>query len=98
MQIANSEETIQEAAEMMATLEAGILPVGEGGRLVGMITDRDIAFAGSQKEKDPTPRSRDIMTSDVKYCFDSQDVEEITQNMATFRYGACPSSITTRSW
>jgi CBS domain-containing protein len=41
--VARPDQSIQEAARMMADVDAGVMPVGEGDRLVGMITDRDIA-------------------------------------------------------
>ena len=45
VRVANPAETIRQAAQTMAQLDAGVLPVGENDRLVGMITDRDIAVA-----------------------------------------------------
>jgi CBS domain-containing protein len=50
--------------------------------LVGMITDRDIAIRGIAKGKGPKAKVRDVMTEDVKYCFDDQEIEEATRNMA----------------
>jgi len=43
VRIANPDETIRQAALAMVEIDAGVLPVGENDRLVGMITDRDIA-------------------------------------------------------
>ena len=45
VRVANPDQSIREAAQMMAELDGGALPVGDKDRLVGMITDRDIAFA-----------------------------------------------------
>lgn len=90
VQVANAEETIQEAAGMMASLDAGVLPVGDGDRLVGMITDRDIAIRGVAEGKGPDTKVREVMTSDVKYCFDDQDVEDVTKNMADIQVRRLP--------
>jgi CBS domain-containing protein len=49
--IASPNQSIREAARMRANIDAGVLPVGENDRLVGMITDRDIAFGRSEPEK-----------------------------------------------
>ena len=53
VRVANPDTTIQEAARMMVSLDAGVLPVGEKDRLVGIITDRDIATRGVAKGKGP---------------------------------------------
>src|SRR6266436_3825552 len=87
---ANPKETVQHAAQIMASLDVGVLPVGENDRLVGMITDRDIAIRGIAKGKGPSARVQDVMTKDVKYCFDDQDVEEVTRNMADIQVRRLP--------
>jgi CBS domain-containing protein len=90
VRVANPEETIEQAARMMADLDAGILPVGEKDQLVGMITDRDIAIRGIAKGKGPQAKVRDVMTEDVKYCFDDQEIEEVTRNMADIQVRRLP--------
>jgi CBS domain-containing protein len=90
VRVAGPEETIQHAAQIMATLDVGVLPVGDNDRLVGMITDRDIAIRGIAKGKGPSARVQDVMTKDVKYCFDDQDVEEVTRNMADIQVRRLP--------
>ena len=81
VRVASPNQTLREAAQAMLDIDAGVLPVGENDKLVGMITDRDIAVRGIAKGKGPDASVRDVMTSDVKYCFDDQDVEEVTRNM-----------------
>src|SRR5215210_7159469 len=90
VQVANPNESVQQAARMMASLDAGVLPVGENDRLVGMITDRDIAIRGVAEGKGPEARVRDVMTEDVKYCFDDQDVEDVTRNMGDIQVRRLP--------
>jgi CBS domain-containing protein len=90
VRVANPDETIRQAAKTMATLDAGVLPVGEHDHLIGMITDRDIAIRGIAQGKGPKAKVRDIMTEDVKYCFDDQEVEEVTRNMADIQVRRLP--------
>jgi CBS domain-containing protein len=88
--VANPEETIQQAARTMASLDAGVLPVGEKDHLIGMITDRDIAIRGIAQGKGPDTKVRDVMSEDVKYCFDDQDIKEVTRNMADIQVRRLP--------
>ena len=90
VRVASPEETIQKAAQAMASLDAGVLPVGEEDHLIGMITDRDIAIRGIAKGKGPKVKVREIMTEDVKYCFDDQEIEEVTRNMADIQVRRLP--------
>jgi CBS domain-containing protein len=90
VRVANPEQSIREAAKMMAELDAGVLPVGAGDRLVGMITDRDIAIRGVAKGKAPDTPIRDVMTDDVKYCFDDEEVDDVARNMADIQVRRLP--------
>ena len=76
-EIISPEATIREAAEMMRHLDIGPLPVCDGDRLVGMLTDRDITVRAVAEGCDPTTtRVREVMTPDVVYGFDDQDVQD----------------------
>src|SRR5262245_13625639 len=66
----------------MADLDSGVLAVREGDHLVGVITDRDIAIRGIAQGRGPDAKVSDVMTSDIKYCFDDQDVAEVSSNIA----------------
>jgi CBS domain-containing protein len=90
VRIANPNQTIRDAALLMAKIDAGILPVGENDRLVGMITDRDIAVRAIALGKGPDTPVREVMTEDVKYCFEDDDVDEIAQNMADIKVRRLP--------
>lgn len=90
VQIANPNETIQNAARMMARIDAGALPVGEDGRLVGMITDRDIAVRGVAEGMGPEASVRDVMSADVKYCYDDEDVAHVLENMGDIQVRRLP--------
>jgi CBS domain-containing protein len=90
VRVASPDQTIREAAQMMAELDAGALPVGEQDRLIGMITDRDIAVRAVAHGKTPDTRIRDVMTDDVKYCFDDEEVEEVARNMGDVQVRRLP--------
>jgi len=90
VRIAAPDDTIRHAAAAMAMLDAGVLPVGEKDRLVGMITDRDIAIRGVAEGKGPDTPVRDVMTPDVKYCFDDQEVGEVIRNMGDIQVRRLP--------
>jgi CBS domain-containing protein len=75
--------TIREAARTMDDLNVGALPVCDGRRLVGIITDRDITVRATADGMLPaqTPVQA-VMTEEVCWCFDDDSVEEIERAMA----------------
>jgi len=81
VRIMDPAETLQDAARMMMDIDAGFLPVGENDRIVGIITDRDIAIRGVGKGMAPDTRIRDVMSKDVRYCYEDEEVEQILYNM-----------------
>jgi CBS domain-containing protein len=90
VQIASPKQSIRDAARIMAKIDAGALPVGENDRLVGVITDRDIAIRAVAEGKAPTTKIRDVMSQEVLYCFDDQDLEEVAQNMGEMKIRRLP--------
>ncbi|PWB82352.1 MAG: CBS domain-containing protein [Methylocystaceae bacterium] len=80
--IADPNQTVREAAKKMSEIDIGLLPIAENDRLVGMISDRDIALRCVAEGKGPDAFVRDVMTRDVKYCYDDQNVEDVASNMA----------------
>ena len=80
--VVRPDHTVEEAARMMAAMDVGLLPVGEGDRLVGMITDRDIAVRAVGEGKGPATQVEQVMTQDVKYCYADEDTVHIARNMA----------------
>lgn len=81
VQLCTPEDTLKDAAEAMTDFDVGLLPVTDDDRLVGMISDRDIAVRGVAMGRGPDALVREVMTKDVKYCFEDQDIEEVTLNM-----------------
>lgn len=90
VRIANAEETIQQAARLMAGLDAGALPVGDNDRLVGMITDRDIALRAVAEGKGPDTKVREVMNGEVRFCFDDQEIDEVMRDMSDIQVRRVP--------
>lgn len=84
------DQTISEAAVLMAEIDTGALPVGDNDRLVGMITDRDIVIRGLAQGKSPDTKVADIMTKEVLYCFDTDEVDEAARNMGKAKVRRLP--------
>jgi CBS domain-containing protein len=90
VRIAKPQQSICEAAQMMAEMDAGVLPVGDGDRLVGMLTDRDIAIRAVALGKSPQTLVQDIMSKEVLYCFADEDLDDVVQNMADVKVRRMP--------
>ena len=90
VKLAAPSDTIAEAAKTMAQLDAGVLPVGDNDRLVGMITDRDIAIRGVAQGKGPDARVGDVMNAEVKFCFDDQEVGDVLRRMGELQLRRMP--------
>jgi CBS domain-containing protein len=88
--IASPEDTLQQAAKKMAELDAGVLPVGADDRLVGMLTDRDITVRAVARGKGPQTPVGEVMSEDVKYCFEDEELATVTANMGDIRVRRLP--------
>src|SRR5262245_54656963 len=85
VRIASPDETIYDAARAMAALDAGVLPVADKDRVIGILTDRDIAVRAVATRKGPDTPIRVVMTKDVKYCYEDEDLEHVESNMGDIR-------------
>ena len=83
VQCVRPNDTVQEAAQKMRDLNIGPLPIcGDDDRLVGMLTDRDVTVRVVAEGLDPwTCKVRDVMTPNIIYCLEDQDVTEAAQLM-----------------
>jgi CBS domain-containing protein len=91
VELASPDESIQQAAKLMHRIDAGILPVGDKDRLVGVITDRDITVRAVAEGKDPkTTLVRDVMSPEVRYCYEDDDIESVAENMAELQVRRLP--------
>jgi CBS domain-containing protein len=81
----------REAARLMDELNVGVLPVCDGERLLGIITDRDITVRATAAGRNPeTVRVREIMTEDVRWCFEDEAVEDVAQMMGDVQIRRIP--------
>ena len=81
--IVRPDDTVQRAAQLMGSEDTGVLPVADEGRVIGMITDRDIAVRLAGGAKDPAKtRVRDVMSQEVQYCLEDEEVERVAEIMA----------------
>ena len=90
VQTVGPDQSVQEAASFMLNSDAGSIPVAQGDRLIGMITDRDIAVRGVAKGHGPDTRVRDLMTDDIVVVSADDDVEEAAQNMSSAQVRRLP--------
>lgn len=90
VRLVRPDQTIKDAAHLMAELDIGCLPVAESDRMVGMITDRDITVRATGEGRGPETTVREVMSHEVKYCYDDQSVDDVTRNMADIRVRRLP--------
>jgi len=77
------QETVRRAAQIMDELNVGALPVCDGKRLIGMVTDRDITIRAVAAGQAPdSAHVADVMSVSVRWCFDDQPVDEVMEQMA----------------
>jgi CBS domain-containing protein len=88
--VARPDHTIEEAARMMLAIDVGLLPVGDDDRLVGTITDRDIAVRGIGNGKGPATEVSEVMSQEVKYCFSDEDTAHVAKNMGSLQVRRLP--------
>ncbi len=82
VEIVRPESSVREAAKKMRSLDVGALPVCDGQRLLGMVTDRDITIRATAEARDPEKTLvRDCMSAEVVYCFEDQDARDAERLM-----------------
>jgi len=83
VRVATPAQSIRDVAKIMAEIDAGAMPVGENDKLVGMITDRDIAIRGVALGKGPDTPVREVMSTEkVLYCYEDEELDHVAKNMA----------------
>ena len=83
VRVATPGQSIRDVAKIMDEINAGAIPVGENDRLVGMITDRDIAIRAVALGKGPDTPVREVMSKErVLYCYDDEDLDHVASNMS----------------
>ena len=82
VEIVRPESSVTEAAKKMRSLDVGALPVCDGRRLLGMVTDRDITIRSTAEARDPEKTLvRDCMSPEVIFCFEDQSPQEAERLM-----------------
>jgi CBS domain-containing protein len=76
------DQSIREAAQFMLRADAGAMPVSDGDKLIGMVTDRDITVRATAEGRGPDTPVRDVMTEEVLYCFDDDEIEAVALKMS----------------
>ena len=90
VQTVRPDSTAQEAANFMLREDAGSMPVSDGDRLIGMITDRDIAVRGVAKGYGPDTPVRELMTDEIICAREDDDVEEVASRMSSAQVRRMP--------
>jgi CBS domain-containing protein len=91
VQSISPQETVQRAAQLMDELNVGAIPVLDGARLVGMITDRDITVRSTAAGQAPgSTRVAEVMSTDVRTCSPQQTVDEVLGQMGDVRIRRVP--------
>ena len=91
VQTISPQETIQRAGQMMDDLNVGAIPVCDGDKLVGMITDRDITVRSVAAGQAPaSTRVGDVMSTDVRTCTTRQTVDEVLGQMGDVQIRRVP--------
>ena len=82
VEVVNASASLEDAAIKMKDLDVGLIPVCDGDRLQGVLTDRDITIRATANGRDPKiTKVTDVMTTDIAYCLEDQEVEEAVSLM-----------------
>jgi CBS domain-containing protein len=82
LQTARAEDTIQQIARMMAEADTGIIPIVDGERPVGLVTDRDIVIRALAEGRGPETTASQVMTSDLEFASEDDDLSAVTEKMS----------------
>ena len=91
VQSISPEDSVRRAAQIMDEFNVGSIPVCDGAKLVGMITDRDITVRSTAAGQPPeTTRVGDVMSTDVRTCYSTQSVDEVLGQMGDVQIRRVP--------
>lgn len=75
-------DSVQRAAQIMDELNVGSLPVCDGRRIIGMVTDRDLTVRIAAQGRSPEEaRVEEAMSTNVRWCFEDEDVDAVIEKM-----------------
>jgi CBS domain-containing protein len=87
---ATPQQSVTEIARMMADADIGAVFVNDNDRLIGVITDRDIAVRGVARGAIDSLTANDVMTETICYCFEDEEVQHVSENMADIEVRRLP--------
>jgi CBS domain-containing protein len=90
VRITSPQASIRDAARIMKEVDAGVVPVGENDRLVGMITDRDIAVRAVAEGRSCDTPVREVMTREIQYVFEDDDLDDASAKMSELKVRRLP--------
>jgi CBS domain-containing protein len=82
VKVISPDMTIGEAATKMRDGDFGMMPVGENDRMIGTISDRDIAIRAVAEGKDANTKVRDVMSEGIAWAYEDESVEQIVKIMS----------------
>ena len=91
VELGNPNMSLSEAAKKMRDGDFGVLPIGHNDRLVGMVTDRDIAIRAVAEGRDPNRvQVGEVMSEGVLYCYEDDDLDDVVRNLGTSKVRRLP--------
>ena len=90
VKVISPDSTILEAARAMLEGDFGMMPVGENDRLIGAISDRDIAVRGVAQGKDSNAKVREVMSEGITWAYEDESVEDATKIMSVHQIRRLP--------
>jgi CBS domain-containing protein len=81
VRVVSPKDSIQKAAQCMDELNVGVVPVCDGAKLLGMVTDRDITVRGVAAGKLADTPVTEVMSEHVRWCYEDQDIDEVMDEM-----------------
>ncbi len=82
VQVARPNDTVADVARRMSEIDSGVMPIVEGDKIVGVITDRDIVIRVVGEGRDNEIPVSEVMTSPVETCLTSEKLKDATRKMA----------------
>ncbi len=90
VRVVTGKTTLREAALAMSEWDTGALPVADNQNLAGMVTDRDIAIRGVAQGKGPDSQVWEVMTGEIHYCHEDDEVEDALAKMGELQVRRLP--------
>lgn len=89
--VINFQDSVEAAAKLMVSEDCGSIPVEKDDRMIGMLTDRDIAIRVVAKGKDPKKtKVQDVMSEGINYCFEEDSLDEASTKMSGKKHRRLP--------